>query len=241
MSPLEDVVCVESDGRGRRTSRYPDSSWMSPITMSWNGSASLGRGGPGAPRGVRDQTDRSLVRAGSAASGETTDNSGHEQSRQVQTNRSSATLHGFDLGRKNGRTVAARAPWAVAQFRAGEAAPATIWAPAVGRLKWRTRSFGHEVVRLAVASEAQGGSSSAFVSEIIEDWCGTPWPRKWPWPGPRPDTEAEGPSPEPWGVQTARVIGAVIFASAASRLSSGDLRTAFDDGADRLVETALVD
>jgi hypothetical protein len=103
--------------------------------------------------------------------------------------------------------------------------------------------MAHEVVRLAVASEAQGASSSVFVSEIIDDWCGTPWPRKWPWPwpGPRPGTEPEGPQPEPWDVQTARVIGAVIFASAASRLSSGDLRTAFADGADRLAEAALAD
>ena len=101
--------------------------------------------------------------------------------------------------------------------------------------------MAHEVVRLAVASEAQGNSSAAFVSEIIEDWCGTPWPRKWPWPwpGPRPGTEAEGPSPDPWDIQTARVIGAVIFASVAARLSSSDLRTAFAEGADRLAEAAI--
>ena len=101
--------------------------------------------------------------------------------------------------------------------------------------------MAHEVVRLAVASEAQGGSSFAFVREIIDDWCGTPWPRKWPWPwpGPRPETEPEGPQPEPWDVRTARVVGAVIFASAASRLADGDLRSAFAEGADRLAQAAL--
>jgi hypothetical protein len=101
--------------------------------------------------------------------------------------------------------------------------------------------MAHDVVRLAVASEAQGTSSAAFVSEVIDDWCGTPWPRKWPWPwpGPRPGTEGEGPQPDPWDVRTARVVGAVIFASVASRLSSGDLRTAFADGAERLAEAAL--
>jgi hypothetical protein len=100
----------------------------------------------------------------------------------------------------------------------------------------------HEVVRLAVASEAQGGSS-AFVRETIDDWCGTPWPRKWPWPwpGPRPGTEAEGPQPDPWDVRTARVVGAVVFASVASRLAGGDLQSAFADGADRLTEAALGD
>jgi hypothetical protein len=99
--------------------------------------------------------------------------------------------------------------------------------------------MAHEVVRLAVAAEAQGGSSSAFVREIIDDWCGTPWPGKWPWPSPRPGNDGEGPSPEPWDVQTARVVGAVVFASVASRLASGDLRTTFADGADRLAKAAL--
>lgn len=101
--------------------------------------------------------------------------------------------------------------------------------------------MAHEVAGLAVASAAQGTSSAAFVSEVIDDWCGTPWPRKWPWPwpGPRPGTEGEGPEPDPWDVRTARVVGAVIFASVASRLSSGDLRTAFAEGAERLAEAAL--
>ena len=101
--------------------------------------------------------------------------------------------------------------------------------------------MAHEIAGLAVASEAQGTSSAAFVSEVIDDWCGTPWPRKWPWPwpGPRPGTEGEGPQPDPWDVRTARVVGAVIFASVASRLSSGDLTTAFAEGAERLAEAAL--
>jgi len=50
-----------------------------------------------------------------------------------------------------------------------------------------------------------------------------------------------GPPSEPWDIQTARVIGAVIFASVAARLSSSDLRTAFAEGADRLAEAALAD
>jgi hypothetical protein len=102
--------------------------------------------------------------------------------------------------------------------------------------------MAHEVTRVAVATEENGGGSSpAFVSEIVDGWCGTPWPRTrpWPWPGPRPGTESTGPHPEPWDIQTARVIGAVIFASMASRLSEGDLRAAFAAGADRLAETAL--
>lgn len=98
----------------------------------------------------------------------------------------------------------------------------------------------HEVVRAAVAAEMQGAPSSALISDLIDDWCPAPWPRRWPWPwpGPRPD---EKPIPEPWDMQTARVVAAVIFASMASRLAAGDLREALAKGADRLAEAAVAE
>ena len=104
--------------------------------------------------------------------------------------------------------------------------------------------MAHDLVRAAVAFEAMDGRSVATVSEIIDDWCATPWPRRWPWPwpGPRPDEDhgrPAGPHPEPWDVARARVIGAVVFASIASRLSPGDLRDVFTNGAERLTEAAL--
>ncbi len=102
--------------------------------------------------------------------------------------------------------------------------------------------LAHDLVRAAVATEMRGEPSSALVTEIIDDWCGTLWPRKWPWPwpGPRPGEGPEsGPLPDPWDVKTAQIIGAVVFASMASRLSEGDLSTALSDGADRLTETVL--
>ena len=98
--------------------------------------------------------------------------------------------------------------------------------------------LAHEVVRAAVTTDMQGGSSSALISDLIDDWCGTPWPRKWPWPSPGPRPEPE-PDPVPWDVQTARVAGALIFASMASRLSQGELRDTLTKGADRLAEAAL--
>jgi hypothetical protein len=100
--------------------------------------------------------------------------------------------------------------------------------------------LAHEFVRGAVTIDMQGGSSPALVSDLIDDWCGTLWPRRWPWPwpGPRPD---EGPLPELWDVRTARVVGAVIFASMASRLAEGDLRETLAKGADRLAEAALAE
>jgi hypothetical protein len=98
--------------------------------------------------------------------------------------------------------------------------------------------LAHEIVRIAVAEEARGGSAVSLVSEIIDDWCGTPWPKKfpWPWPGPR---RGEGPHPEPWDVATARVIGAVIFASVADRLADDKLAQTFSEGAERLAEAAV--
>jgi len=98
--------------------------------------------------------------------------------------------------------------------------------------------MANQVTRIAIESEFTGQSASGFVSELIDEWCGTPWPRKFPfpWPGPRPN---EGPSPEPWVVQTARMVGALVFASVGSRLADGELSRTLLDGAERLNEVAI--
>ena len=103
-------------------------------------------------------------------------------------------------------------------------------------LQTAAAEMAHEIVRIAVEAELSGGSSAKLVSEFIDDWCATPWPRRWPQPWPGID---EGPSPVPWDVRTARVVGAVVFASAGSRLPEGDLGTAFAEGAERLAEAAV--
>ncbi|WP_430296557.1 hypothetical protein [Sinomonas sp. B1-1] len=99
-------------------------------------------------------------------------------------------------------------------------------------------SMANRVVHLAIEAQLRGENPAGWVGELVEDWCGTPWPRRWPWPwpGPRPD---EGPFPEPWRIQEARIVGAIVFASAASRLGESDLRSAFRDGAERLAEAGL--
>ena len=97
--------------------------------------------------------------------------------------------------------------------------------------------MANELVRVAVEAQLREGSSVGWLSEIIEDWCATPWPRRWPWPGPGPRPD-EGPLPDPWRIDVGRVIGAVVFASAGSRLADGELRTVLLDGAERLAEVA---
>ncbi len=96
--------------------------------------------------------------------------------------------------------------------------------------------MAHTVARLAVEASVRGESTD-FVREVIDDWCGTPWPRKWPWPwpGPRPD---QGPQPDPWILDTARVVGAVVFTSVASGLGEGELQSTLLEGAERLAEVA---
>lgn len=95
----------------------------------------------------------------------------------------------------------------------------------------------HEYVRLGVEATIRGEDAVRLVSEFVDDWCGTPWPRKWPfpWPGPRPD---EGPQPDPWRLASARVVGAVILAGYAARLGEGDLRETLRAGAEKLAEAA---
>ena len=97
--------------------------------------------------------------------------------------------------------------------------------------------LAHEIVRQALSIEARGESSLSFVSDTIDDWCGTPWPRKWPLPFPR-----SGPTPDPWDtvdVQAARLVAAIVFASVADRLTDDKFSAVFADGADRLAEAAL--
>lgn len=94
-----------------------------------------------------------------------------------------------------------------------------------------------ELAGLAVAADVRGESSGEWVGELIDDWCGTPWPRKWPWPwpGPRRDHDAVV---DPETVAQARIVGAIVFASLGDRLE-GDLGAAFLEGAGRLAEAAV--
>lgn len=100
--------------------------------------------------------------------------------------------------------------------------------------------MARELTRLAIEADLRGEESTRVLSEVIDDWCGTPWPRKWPWPwpGPRPQ---EGPHPDPWRINTARIIGALVLADHASRLGEGDLSNALAQGAERLTEAALTE
>ena len=95
--------------------------------------------------------------------------------------------------------------------------------------------LGREIARIAVATEATGESAESFVSEIIDDWCGTGWPRRFPFPFPFPPD----PDPEPdWRV-AGQLAGAVALASVAARITEGKLGAVLNDGAERLAETAL--
>ena len=94
-----------------------------------------------------------------------------------------------------------------------------------------------ELVRLAVETEMRGEAADGFVTELIDDWCGTPWPRRWPWPGPGP-RPADPSAVEAFDVGATRAVGALVFASIGSRLADGALAKAFSGGAERLAEAA---
>jgi hypothetical protein len=98
--------------------------------------------------------------------------------------------------------------------------------------------MAHDLVRIAVEAEVRGESSAGFVTELVDDWCGTPWPRKWPWPWPGPRGK-EGPHPDPWEVNIGRVIGATVLASAGGRLGETKLSGALISGAEKLANAAI--
>jgi len=99
-------------------------------------------------------------------------------------------------------------------------------------------TMAHELVRLAVETEVRGESAAVFVKDFIDDWCGTPWPNKWPWPGPGPRPK-EGGRADPLEVSMGRVIGATVLASAGGRLGETKLANALLNGAESLAEAAL--
>lgn len=107
------------------------------------------------------------------------------------------------------------------------------------------KHLSHAALEAELSGE-RSARAEAFLVEMIDDWCGVPWPRKWPWPwpGPRPD---EGPhpdpwipgQPDPWSVAQARVAAALVFASVGARLGEGSLRNVLLEGAERLAEAAV--
>lgn len=98
-------------------------------------------------------------------------------------------------------------------------------------------SMSRRVAQLAIEADVRGEDSSSWVSQLVDEWCGTPWPRKWPRPGSGPIPDG-GPQPEPWTINEARIAGAVVFALTASRLGEGDLQRALTEGSERLAEAA---
>jgi hypothetical protein len=97
--------------------------------------------------------------------------------------------------------------------------------------------LAHELVRQAVVMEATGGAGASFVIDEIDDWCGSGWPRHWPFPWPGPHRDGDGIDPD-W-ITTGTAVAAIVFASAAARMSEGELHTAFAAGADRLAGAAV--
>lgn len=110
--------------------------------------------------------------------------------------------------------------------------------PAPDELQLEAGLMARELVRVAVEASLRGEDVAPMVSELIDDWCGTPWPRKWPfpWPGPGP---TDGPHPDPWRINAARIVGATVFASYASRIGEGSLRDALAEGAERLAQVVV--
>ncbi len=98
--------------------------------------------------------------------------------------------------------------------------------------------LAHDIVRTAVGMEARGESALTFVTDTIDDWCGTPWPHKFPfpWPGPRRDPELD---PHAFDVQAGRIIAAIIFTSVAERVGDEKFSAVFADGAEKLTNAAI--
>lgn len=95
--------------------------------------------------------------------------------------------------------------------------------------------LAHALGRLVVEKDLMVGGGADTLRELVDDWCGTGWPRRWPfpWPGPGP-----GPRPDEADLAGGRLAGALVMASLAGRMPDSELGTAFGEAAARLEEVA---
>lgn len=118
--------------------------------------------------------------------------------------------------------------------------------PPVERFQVGAARMTQRFVQLAVESEIKGRAGSQIISEMVDDWCGTPpWPRRWPHleptPSPGPDPRPnERPLPDPGVTQTGRMVGALVLAYIGGRLANGELRDTLLTGAQRLSDAAML-
>ena len=115
--------------------------------------------------------------------------------------------------------------------------------PPRDELQFAAATVANEIAAAAIAAEAAGLTEEAhrIVDQAVDDWCGTgtghrhfPWPHPWPVPW-----HLQDPDPHPWAVDTARLVGALTFASTASRMGEGGAKDALARGAEQLMEAAL--
>ncbi len=95
------------------------------------------------------------------------------------------------------------------------------------------------LAELAVDSQIRG-EGTEFLDACVEEWCGTPWPRRFPLPVPGPGP-GDGPHPDPWKVAAGRALTALVFTSYGARLSGTDLGVQFGRVAEKLAEVATAE
>lgn len=106
--------------------------------------------------------------------------------------------------------------------------------PPAERFLVASADLAHDIGRLAVETDLTHGGGTDLVRQLVDDWCGTGWPRRWPFPFPGPD-----PRGDAFDLAGGRLVGAVVLASLGQRMADSELGAAFTEGAERLAEVAL--
>lgn len=143
------------------------------------------------------------------------------------------------VGGLTGRELLARSG---AETAADELNPQPL--PPRAQILRASASMSARLAELALTSQAQSGNGAEVLLREIDDWCGNvprpiPWPPHWPWPWPWPIPD---PDPNPWLSAEVFAVAALTLASVGARLDprdAGELRDAFDKGADQLAEAAV--
>lgn len=114
--------------------------------------------------------------------------------------------------------------------------------PPPDRLQLASALVARRIAFAAIAAEAGGqeGGGVRMINAAIDDWCGNGRPPiPIPWPGPWPFAFALDDAPKEMDVAASRLVGALSFASLASRMGAGKVRDALSSGADKLMEASF--
>ncbi|MED7949457.1 hypothetical protein ACFWOG_29810 [Kitasatospora sp. NPDC058406] len=113
--------------------------------------------------------------------------------------------------------------------------------PGAAELRLAVSGTVNAVANAAITARLSGGNVRNILTEVGDDWCGTPhgripWPKHWPLPWPPGEPYPIDPV---YATPAVQAQAALAFQSYAGGVADEELGSAFGDLAERLADAAL--